>query len=77
MSETHQQRPPSSSETTGERFNRKIEEAAKTLEQETEKFIRYINDEVVPDVRTHSSRGLRTASQKLREFADFLDKQSR
>ena len=73
MSETHQQRPPYPSH-TGERVNRKIEEAARTLEQETEKFIQYINNEVVPEVRKHSSRGLRTASEKLREFADFLDR---
>lgn len=73
MSPTHSPRPPYSSE-TAERVNRKIEDAARTLEQETEKFVRYINDEVVPEVRKHSSRGLRTAAEKLREFADFLDR---
>ena len=77
MSETHQQRPSHSSSTTGERVNRKIEEAARTLELETERLVTYINNEVVPEVRKHSSRGLRTASQKLREFADYLDKNSR
>ena len=77
MSETHQQRPPHSSSTTGERVNRKIEEAARTLELETERLITYINNEVVPEVRKHSSRGLRTASQKLRDFADYLDRNSR
>ena len=74
MSPTHSPRPPFSSE-TAERVNRKIDEAARTLEQETEKFIQYINNEVVPEVRRHSSRGLRTASQKLREFADYLERQ--
>ena len=58
-------------------MNRKIEEAARTLELETEKLIQYINNEVVPEVRKHSSRGLRTASDKLREFAEYLDKNSR
>jgi len=77
VSETHQQRPPYSSDSTGERVNRKIEEAARTLELETEKLIQYINNEVVPEVRKHSSRGLRTASDKLREFAEYLDKNSR
>jgi hypothetical protein len=52
---------------------RKLEEAARCLEQETEKFIRYLNDEVVPEVRQHSSRGLRRASQELAKFADYLD----
>jgi hypothetical protein len=77
VSETHQQRPPYSSDSTGERVNRKIEEAARTLELETERLIQYINNEVVPEVRKHSSRGLRTASDKLREFAEYLDKNSR
>ena len=58
-------------------MNRKIEEAARTLELETERLVAYINNEVVPEVRKHSSRGLRTASQKLREFADYLDKNVR
>ena len=75
MSETHQQRPSYSSQTTGERVNRTIEDAARTLELETERLIQYLNNEVVPEVRKHSSRGLRGASEKLREFADFLDNQ--
>ena len=52
---------------------RKLEEAARRLEQETESFIRYLNDEVVPEVREHSSRGLRRASKELAKFADFLE----
>ncbi|MGH9523980.1 MAG: hypothetical protein ACRD3E_15770 [Terriglobales bacterium] len=55
-------------------MNETIGEATQRLERETENFIRYINDEVVPEVRRHSSRGLRTAADKLREFAEFLDK---
>ncbi len=77
MSQSHQQRPPHSSHDTGERVNRKIEQAARTLELETERLIAYLNNEVVPEVRKHSSRGLRTASEKLRDFADYLDKNSR
>jgi hypothetical protein len=52
---------------------RKLGEAARLLEQETEKFIRYLNDEVVPEVRQHSSRGLRRASQELAKFAEYLE----
>jgi acyl-CoA reductase-like NAD-dependent aldehyde dehydrogenase len=52
---------------------RKLEEAARRMEQETEKFIRYLNDEVIPEVREHSSRGLRRASKELAKFADYLD----
>ncbi|MGA2855443.1 MAG: hypothetical protein ABSE40_01155 [Candidatus Sulfotelmatobacter sp.] len=66
-------------------FNRKVEgasarvtqtinEAAERLEKEIPEFIKYLNDEVVPAVRTHSTKALRTASQKLAEFADYMDK---
>lgn len=74
MNERHR-RPPSSSR--AQRVNETIGEAAERLERETENFIRYINDEVVPEVRRHSSRGLRTAADKLRDFAEYLDKHSR
>ncbi len=65
-------------------FNRKVEdasarvsqtinEAAERLEKEIPELIKYINDEVVPAVRTHSTKAMRTASQKLAEFADYME----
>jgi hypothetical protein len=57
-----------------ENAGRKLEEAARRMEQETEKFIQYLNDEVVPQVREHSSRGLRKAAKELANFADYLEK---
>lgn len=67
-------------------FNRKVEdasarvgktinEAAERLEKEIPEFIKYLNDEVVPAVRTHSTKALRVASTKLAEFADYMDQQ--
>lgn len=67
-------------------FNRKVEgasarvtqtinDAAERLEKEIPEFIKYLNDEVVPAVRTHSTKALRVASQKLTEFADYMDQQ--
>jgi hypothetical protein len=66
-------------------FNRKVEDAsarvghtigaaADRLEKEIPEFIKYLNDEVVPAVRTHSTKALRVASQKLSEFADYMEK---
>jgi len=52
---------------------RKLENAARRLEQETEKLISYLNDQVVPEAREHSSRGLRKAAKELARFADYLD----
>jgi hypothetical protein len=37
----------------------------------------YLNDEVVPAVRAHSSKALRVAAGKLAEFADYLESQRR
>ncbi len=65
-------------------FNRKVEgasarvsqtinDAAERLEKEIPEFIKYLNDEVVPAVRTHSTKALRVASQKLTEFADYME----
>jgi hypothetical protein len=65
-------------------FNRKVEgasarvsqtinDATERLEKEIPEFIKYLNDEVVPAVRTHSTKALRIASEKLAEFADYMD----
>jgi len=67
-------------------FDRKVEdgfrafqslrgEYAETLEKETASLVLYLNDEVVPAVREHSSKALRTAAVKLTEFADYLEAQ--
>ena len=57
------------------RFNRSVANIAETLEKETASLVLYLNDEVVPAVRTHSSKALRTAAVKLAEFADYLEAQ--
>ena len=65
-------------------FNRKVEdasarvsktvaEAAERIEKEIPEFIKYLNDEVVPAVRQHSTKALRTASVKLTELADYME----
>ena len=55
------------------RVNQTINEATEHLEKEIPEFIKYLNDEVVPAMRTHSTRALRVASQKLSEFADYME----
>ncbi len=66
-------------------FNRKVEdasarvgktmgEAAQRIEKEIPELIKYLNDEVVPAVRQHSTKALRAASEKLAEFADYMEK---
>jgi hypothetical protein len=66
-------------------FNRKVEDASarisqtindavERLEKEIPEIIKYLNDEVVPSARLHSTRALRTASEKLAQFADYMEK---
>jgi hypothetical protein len=61
-----------------ERFGRKLDEefgdAARKVEQESERVINYLNDEVVPAIRNHSSKALRVAAEKLQRLAEFMDK---
>jgi len=57
--------------------NQKIADFTERLEKETAELIAYLNNEVVPEIRNHSSRALRVASGKLTEFADYLDRQKR
>jgi hypothetical protein len=67
-------------------FNRKVEEAsvrvgktmgevANTLEKESAELINYLNDEVVPAVRQHSTKALRIAAEKLTRLANYMDSQ--
>jgi hypothetical protein len=67
-------------------FNRKVEdasarvsktvaEAAERIEKGSPELIKYLNDEVVPAVRQHSTKALRTASVKLIELADYMERQ--
>ncbi|HEY1676257.1 MAG TPA: hypothetical protein VGG04_00990 [Candidatus Sulfotelmatobacter sp.] len=55
------------------RVSRTIHETADRLDREIPEFIKYLNDEVVPAVRSHSTKALRVASQKLAEFADYME----
>jgi hypothetical protein len=57
------------------RINRSVTNIAETLEKETADLVVYLNDEVVPAVRGHSSKALRKAAGKLAEFADYLETQ--
>jgi len=50
-----------------------INDATERLEKEIPEFIKYLNDEVVPAVRSQSTKALRVASQKLAEFADYME----
>jgi len=58
-------------------MNKTVGETTERLEKEAQEFIRYLNDEVVPAVRQHSTKALRVASQKLQELADYMEQYSK
>src|SRR6202795_4621288 len=55
------------------RVNKSVAEATERIEKETAEFIAYLNEEVVPAVRQHSTKALRVAAQKMSKLADYLD----
>ena len=60
-------------QTAGRHLDDLLGDASKRIEEETKLMIDYINDEVVPLIREHSSKGLRIASQKLGEMAEYME----
>ncbi len=59
------------------RINRSVANITEKLEKETADLVIYLNNEVVPAVRTHSSKALRTAADKLSKFAEYLEAQQK
>jgi hypothetical protein len=66
-------------QTAGERLDDVLGDASSRIEDEAQQLIKYINDELVPAIRQHSTKALRIASEKLSQAADHIDskKQSR
>ena len=55
------------------RFNKSVADAAASLEKETTEFIQYLNAEVVPAVRQHSTKALRIAAEKMTRLAEYME----
>jgi hypothetical protein len=62
---------------TGRRIGRTLGEVERRIQEELQQVIEYLDKEVVPTVRDQSSRGLRTAAEKLSKLADLMDQQRR
>jgi predicted transcriptional regulator len=55
---------------------RRIEEAIELIEMELRHAAAYVNDAVIPQVRTESISALRSVADAMRKFADRLEQQS-
>jgi hypothetical protein len=60
-------------EDLGRKIGKNLGSAKRNLEDESEKVIAYLNDEVVPAIRQGSSRALRTAADKLSKLAEYME----
>lgn len=60
-------------QTAGQRLDDLLGDTSQRIEQETQLLIKYINDELVPAIRQHSTDALRVASEKLNKAADMMD----
>jgi len=61
-------------ERIGRKLDAEFSDAAQKLEREKERVITYLNDEVVPAIRNHSSKALRTAVEQLSRLAEYMEK---
>jgi len=55
------------------RLHKSIADAAERVEQESAELITYLNNEVVPAVRQHSTKALRVAAERLARLADYME----
>ena len=54
-------------------WERQLKDAAAHLETDLKNIVKYINDEVVPDVRRNGSEALRAAAAELHKLARKMD----
>ena len=63
--------------TAGEKMDDVLGDTTHRIEEETQKLLAYINDELVPAIREHSSNALRIASEKMSQAAELMESQTR
>jgi hypothetical protein len=58
-------------------FSQKVAEASTHLDKNAQELIAYLNEEVVPAIRTNSTKVLRVASAKLADLAEYIEQHKR
>ena len=57
----------------GKPWEERLNEASARFEEELKRVVQYIDKEVVPEVRHHSSIALRSAAEQLQKLAQRMD----
>jgi bisphosphoglycerate-dependent phosphoglycerate mutase len=58
-------------------WEERLHEAGTRIEDEVRRVVRYLDDEVVPEVRRNSSIALRAAADRLAKLAQHLEDSQR
>jgi hypothetical protein len=61
----------------GRPWEQRLHEAGTRIDEDLRRFIGYINDEIVPDVRRNGSAALRSAAAELNRLAQRMDDRAR
>ena len=77
MNEPEQERPPTLRDGWGEARRPAGGHLCQRIEEETQLLITYINDELVPAIRDHSSKALRIASEDPAQAAEMMEADKR
>lgn len=67
--------PPPPPPPPGPSVGQRIDDAIELIEMELRHTIAYVNDAVIPQVRSESISAMRKISDKLRNLADRMDQQ--
>lgn len=54
-------------------WEQRLHEAGTRVEEDLRRFVAYVNDEIVPDVRRNGSEALRSAAAELNRLAKRMD----
>jgi hypothetical protein len=54
-------------------WEERLHEAGNRIEEDIRDFVRYFNDEVVPDIRKNGSEAVRAAARELNRLAQKMD----
>jgi len=57
-------------------WEERLHEAGARFEEDMRDFVRYFNDEVVPDLRKNGSEALRAAARELNRIAQKMDERA-
>jgi hypothetical protein len=73
MDQPFENKAASRFESFGKKVDEHLNQAVPRLEEELQKVIALLNDQVIPQLRQGSSQAIRAAAERLRKMADQLD----